>query len=163
MDLNKLFENIKGKSINNLDLDSLEDQNSVQLLQYGQLNCGKKIPLNKLFLAEIDYFNLISFFDLFKKVRFLIIWYNQDEIITDFEIINIEDDLDSFLKDYLFIKEKIAIGEAHLISEGDTCYLGASLINSKKVSQPNSEKLARPREFVLKRKYLKKLFENNCK
>ena len=67
-------------------------------------------------------------------------------------------DIDYYIlfKDYYFIKKAIDNGEAHNLTEGDTTYLGAARINEK-VPQPNSDRLANKREFVLKKKYLQKI------
>jgi hypothetical protein len=58
--------------------------------------------------------------------------------------------------DYYYIKKTIDNGEAHKLREGDTRYLGASRL-SEKVPQPNNERLANKREFVLKKRYLQKI------
>ena len=65
-------------------------------------------------------------------------------------------DFDILFEDYYIIKKAIDNGEAHKLTEGDTRYLGASRIDEK-VPQPNSERLANKREFVLKKKYLQKI------
>ena len=88
----------------------------------------------------------------------MIIWYNEDGIITDLEIYYLSNDFDVLFRDYHYIKKAIDKGEAHKLTEGDTKYLGASRLNEK-VPQPNSEKLANKRELVLKKKFLQKIIQ----
>lgn len=149
------FEELIGKNINDV---SLNDSSTffIATLPYFTKHCGKRYPALKFKLADIDYFNLISFVDLFKYESILIIWYNEYEIITDLELYYLSNDFDVLFKDYYFIKKAIDNGEAHKLTEGDTKYLGAARLNEK-VPQPNSQKMANKREFVLKRKYLQKI------
>ena len=125
-------------------------------LQYSVKVCGRRYPSTKLRLAQIDYFDLISFSQLFKKEAVLIVWHNRDGVITDLELYHLSNDFDVLFEDYYYIKKAIDDGEAHNLREGDTRYLGAARLNEK-VAQPNSEILANRREFVLKRKYLQKI------
>jgi len=79
-----------------------------------------------------------------------------------------EKDLLIIRNDYEVIKAKIERGEAHLLSEGDTEYLGACRKGQKgerPVSQPNSEILAPKRAFSLKTAYMRTVLEyiNNSK
>jgi DNA mismatch repair endonuclease MutH len=72
------------------------------------------------------------------------------EDISDADIFQIR-------KDWEYIVAKIKRGEAHLLSEGDTYYLGActKAANSMVVKdQPMSHILAKPRAFSLKQQYL---------
>lgn len=149
------FEELIGKNINDV---SLNDSSTffIATLPYFTKHCGKRYPALKFKLADIDYFNLISFVDLFKYESILIIWYNEDEIITDLELYYLSNDFDVLFKDYYFIKKAIDNGEAHKLTEGDTKYLGAARLNEN-VPQPNSQKMANKREFVLKKKYLQKI------
>ncbi len=148
------FEQLIGKNINEVDLNE-SSTFFIAPLEYNTKHCGKRYPSSKYRLADIDYFNLISFSNLFKKEAILIIWYFED-IITDLEIYYLSNDFDILFKDYYIIKKAIDNGLAHKLTEGDTRYLGASRLNEK-VSQPNSDKLANKREFVLKKKYLQKI------
>lgn len=72
------------------------------------------------------------------------------EDISDADIFQIR-------KDWEYIVAKIRRGEAHLLSEGDTYYLGActKAANSTIVrDQPNARIPAKPRAFSLKQQYL---------
>jgi DNA mismatch repair protein MutH len=60
-------------------------------------------------------------------------------------------------KDWEYIVNKIKNGEAHLLSEAETYYLGActkAADSSKRRQQPNSDIPAKPRAFSLKQNYL---------
>lgn len=73
-----------------------------------------------------------------------------------------EKDLLIIRQDYNIIVEKIKQGKAHLLSEGDTVYLGAcrkGQKGEKLQSQPNSEELARKRAFSLKPAYMRTILE----
>ena len=148
------FEQLIGKNINEI---SLNESNNffLALLEYNTKLCGRLYPSSKYKLEDIDYFNLISFSELFRHESILIIWY-YEEIITDLEIYHLSNDFDILFEDYYTIKKAIDNGEAHKLTEGDTKYLGASRIDEK-VAQPNSDRLANKREFVLKKRYLQKI------
>lgn len=150
------FEQLIGKNINEI---SLNESNNffLALLEYNTKLCGRPYPSSKYKLADIDYFNLISFSELFCHDSILIVWYH-DEIITDLEIYHLDNDFDVLFNDYYIIKKAIDDGEAHKLTEGDTRYLGASRL-VEKVPQPNSDRLANRREFVLKKKYLQKIID----
>nr|WP_295160066.1 hypothetical protein [uncultured Methanobrevibacter sp.] len=148
------FEALIGKNINEVVLDE-STTFFIAPLEYFYKNCGKRYPASKFKLADLDYFNLIEFYELFKYESILIIWYCND-IITDLELYYLSNDFDVLFGDYYIIKKAIDRGEAHKLREGDTKYLGASRL-SEKVAQPNSDKLANKRELVLKKKYLQKI------
>ena len=148
------FEQLIGRNINEI---SLNESNNFFLapLEYNTKLCGRPYPSSKYKLADIDYFNLISFSELFRHEAILIIWYFED-VVTDLEIYYLTNDFDILFEDYYIIKKAIDDGEAHKLTEGDTRYLGASRIDEK-VPQPKSERLANKREFILKKKYLQKI------
>ncbi|MEE0935564.1 MAG: hypothetical protein U0L42_07825 [Methanobrevibacter sp.] len=148
------FEALIGKNINEVVLNE-STTFFIAPLEYFYKNCGKRYPASKFKLADLDYFNLIEFYELFKYESILIIWYCND-IITDLELYYLSNDFDVLFGDYYIIKKAIDRGEAHKLREGDTKYLGASRL-SEKVAQPNSDKLANKRELVLKKKYLQKI------
>lgn len=149
------FNDLIGRNVDEIDLDESSDFILVTL-KYLYKNCGKRYPSSKLKLADLDYFDLIPFSQLFKKETLFIIWYDETGLITDLEIYYLSNDFDILFNDYYTIKKVIDNGEAHKLREGDTKYLGASRL-PEKVPQPNSEQLANKREFVLKKKYLQKI------
>ena len=149
------FERLIGKNIDEVDLNE-SPTFFIAPLEYTHKLCGKRYPSSKFKIADIDYFDLISFSELFKKEAILIIWYRVDGVITDLEVYYLSNDFDVLVMDYYYIKKAIDNGEAHTLREGDTRYLGASRLNEL-VPQPNSDRLANKREFVLKKKYLQKI------
>lgn len=149
------FERLIGKNIDDVSLNE-SSTFFIAPLEYSTRHCGRRYPSSKFKIADIDYFDLISFSDLFRKEAILIIWYACDGVITDLETYFLSNDFDVLFNDYYYIKKAIDDGEAHLLREGDTLYLGASRL-SEKVPQPNSDRLANKREFVLKKKYLQKI------
>lgn len=149
------FKQLIGKNIDEVDLDESDDFILVKL-EYNTKHCGRRYPATKLKLADIDYFNLISFSELFERDTLFIIWFNDEKIITDLEIYYLSNDFKQLFLDYHTIFKAIRDGKAHKLTEGDTRYLGASRLPDK-VSQPNSDRLANRREFVLKKKYLQKI------
>lgn len=69
-----------------------------------------------------------------------------------------EKDLILIKKDYDTIADRVRKGEAHLLSEGDTVYLGACRKGHKGDAlqkQPNSEMMAKKRAFSLKPSYMR--------
>lgn len=72
------------------------------------------------------------------------------------------EDVFQIQKDWEYIVEKIKRGEAHLLSEGDTYYLGActKAANSRVVmDQPMSRTPAKPRAFSFKQQYINYLIQ----
>lgn len=149
------FEALIGKNINDIALNE-SDTFFIAPLEYSTKLCGKRYPSSKYKLADLDYFNLITFSELFKKEAILIIWHDETGIISDLEIYYLSNDFDVLFTDYYTIKKAIDNGDAHSLREGDTKYLGASRLDEK-VPQPNSDKLANKREIVLKKRYLQKI------
>lgn len=151
------FEALVGKNIEDVVLN--ESQTFfVAPLEYLYKNCGRRYPASKFKLADLDYFNLISFSELFRFEAILIIWHDSTGLITDLELYYLSNDFDVLFNDYVYIKRMIDSGEAHKLREGDTRYLGASRLDDM-VAQPNSERLANRRELVLKKKYLQKIID----
>ena len=149
------FKELIGKSIDEISLDESSDF-FIAKLEYSTKLCGMKYPASKFKIADIDYFNLISFSRLFERETLFIIWYDENRIVTDLELYYLSNDYDVLVNDYYIIKKAIDNGEAHKLTEGDTKYLGAARL-SEKIHQPNNERLANKREFVLKKKYLQKI------
>lgn len=149
------FEALIGKNINEVALNE-STTFFIAPLEYFYKNCGRRYPASKFKLADLDYFDLIDFSELFRFDEILIIWHDETGLITDLELYYLSNDFDVLFSDYYNIKKAIDNGEAHKLREGDTKYLGASRL-AEKVAQPNSEKLANKRELVLKKKYLQKM------
>lgn len=105
-----------------------------------------------------------------KKLKLLLMFYlyEKNKMVEDYKFEIIEywepsnEDLNVICSDWHFIQQKIASGNAHLISEGDTMYLGAATKGanaSVKVKQPFSDTLASPRAFSLKVRYVDAIIE----
>lgn len=125
----------------------------------------------RLVCTMIDYFEIINtnFEDshLIEKCRLmLLLFYLHIQGISnlDYEFIyrilwQLPDkDLLLIKKDYETIAEKVKRGEAHLLSEGDTLYLGACRKGQKGdglQAQPNSKFKAPKRAFSLKPAYMR--------
>ena len=150
------FEQLIGKHIDEVSLDESSDSFFIAVIGYKYKLCGRKYPAFKFKLADIDYFNIISFSDLFNREAIMIVWHDESGLITDLEIYHMSNDFEVLLNDYNHIRKTIDEGQAHRLREGDTKYLGASRLDEK-VTQPHSDILANKREFVLKKKYLQKI------
>lgn len=66
------FEALIGKNINEISLNE-SSTFFIALLEYFTKHCGKRYPASKFKLPNIDYFNLISFYELFKYESILIL------------------------------------------------------------------------------------------
>lgn len=118
-----------------------------------------KINYNEIVNEEFNYSKL-----LFKNKKILIIWYEYEKgkntgecVITDYQLYDMSGDELIIKNDFNIIKEKIIAGNAHLLSEGDTSYLGACTKGStgkNRTSQPYSDIPAMPRAFSLKNSYM---------
>lgn len=125
----------------------------------------------RLVCTMIDYFEIIdtSFEDshLISKCQLMLLLFYlhvSGDAIYDYEFLFRilwqlpEKDLLLIKKDYQTIAEKVRRGEAHLLSEGDTIYLGACRKGQKgdsPQSQPHSDKKAYKRAFSLKPAYMR--------
>lgn len=138
-------------------LDFNDSSVRIAVLEYGIKGCGKRYPREKVYLEEIDFFSVAGFEDLFYFEKLLIFWHREG-MVTDIEIYDIRNDLHALKDDYDIIVEKIANGSAHLLSEGDTVLLGAGLAGGK-CKAPDSDRTARCRAFVLKKRYLQKIID----
>lgn len=140
------------------------------------------VAKERLVFSMIDYKKVIeekwetsSFLE--KNKLLLIMFYlyiNKEQSILDYEfefvhLLNLLKDIsvqdaEQIRRDWEFIVDKIRRGEAHLLSEGDTFYLGActKATNSRVVrDQPRSSVPAKPRAFSLKQTYLNYLIQKN--
>lgn len=118
-----------------------------------------KIDYNSIIDEEFNYSKL-----LFKNKKILIIWYEYDRdkelkdfVITDYQLYDMSGDEIIIKNDFEIIREKVTEGLAHLLSEGDTSYLGActkGATSNDRTRQPFSDIPAKPRAFSLKNAYL---------
>ena len=60
------FEALIGKNINDVSLNESKTF-FIAPLKYSTKVCGKRYPSEKFKIADLDYFNLISFSKLFKR------------------------------------------------------------------------------------------------
>jgi DNA mismatch repair endonuclease MutH len=142
------------------------------------LKSGKLAPKERLVCNIINYLNIVnekwetsSFLE--KNLDTLIIRYIDpiDKNISqlDYKIFNVNihnifsknDDGEQFKKDWNFIVDKIKKGEAHLLSESDTTYLGACTKGSTAAKslrqQPYSDTFAKQRAFSFKTQFMREL------
>lgn len=140
----------------------------------------KYVSKERLVFSMIDYDKVVdekweSSTFLKKNSLLLLMFYLclEGESILDhkFKFIHLLDllkdisaqDVAQIKKDWEFIVAKIGRGEAHLLSEADTYYLGActKAKNSSVVrDQPRSRAPAKPRAFSLKQTYLNYLIQS---
>ncbi|MDD4728921.1 MAG: Sau3AI family type II restriction endonuclease [Dysgonamonadaceae bacterium] len=138
------------------------------------------IAKERLVFSMIDYMTIIaenweesSFLEKNKLILLLFYLYKKELGILDYKfkfcyeldfLNNISNkDAVQIKKDWEYIVDKIKKGEAHLLSEGDTFYLGActkASDSSVRRQQPNSEIPAKPRAFSLKQSYLNYIIQN---
>ncbi|MBU3093390.1 hypothetical protein KPL35_15085 [Clostridium sp. CF011] len=130
----------------------------------------------RLSLSKIDYFEIINenfeFSKLISKNRkLLVIWYEYkkenstnygDFVIHNFQLYNMKIDEDVFKNDFNIIRNKVILGQAHKLSEGDTSYLGAATKGqgTNLVKQPHSKIDAKSRGFSLKNSYMTGILRN---
>jgi DNA mismatch repair protein MutH len=141
----------------------------------------KSTPLKKLLNSEfrskerlvlniINYLEVVnqdfensSFWKKNASILLVFYLYQSDFDLLDYTIKLVEEwnfpstDLEIIKKDWELIRQKIADGKAHELSEGDTFYLGACTKGSKGGNhrkQPNSEIPAKQRAYSLKQGYV---------
>lgn len=139
------------------------------------------IAKERLVFSMIDYDKIIlekwescSFLEKNKLLLLMFYLFEAEKSILDFEfkfvhLLNLladisSQDIEQIKSDWEFIVAKIKRGEAHLLSEADTFYLGActKAKNSSVLrDQPQSRVLAKPRAFSLKQTYLNYIIQRN--
>ncbi|MCX6756187.1 MAG: Sau3AI family type II restriction endonuclease [Candidatus Nomurabacteria bacterium] len=133
----------------------------------------------RLVFSMINYEEIVketweksSFLKKNKVILLMFYLWIQSQSILDYEFKYIhlldllndlsDEDVFQIQKDWEYIVEKIKRGEAHLLSEGDTYYLGActKAANSRVVrDQPMNRTLAKPRAFSFKQQYINYLIQ----
>ena len=161
------FYNYPNNNIASADFENLGVE--LKVTGYVRNKNGSISAKERLVLSKINYNDIINEeFDfsklIFKNKKILIIWYEydytkdiKDFVITNYQLYDMSDDALIIKNDYEIIKEKVIEGNAHLLSEGDTSFLGACVKGEngdEKIGQPNSKYLAKPRAFSLKHSYL---------
>ena len=119
-----------------------------------------------------EEWNSSSFLKKNKVVLLMFYLWIQSQSIIDYEFKFVhlldllndlsEEDVFQIQKDWEYIVAKIRRGEAHLLSEGDTYYLGActKAANSRVVrDQPMNRTPAKPRAFSVKQQYINYLIQ----
>lgn len=131
----------------------------------------------RLIITMIDYFSVVNekFEDSHvwaKAQLILLVYYLYKQEIDnrlDYTIDYVklfsppEEDVKIIEHDFNLIKEKIRVGKAHELSEGDTLYLGAATKAATakyRKAQPFSEELAKPRAFSFKTSYMTYVLNN---
>lgn len=136
-----------------------------------ELKDGTLAIKERLVCTMIDFFEVVD--TPFKESKLfhkcflmLILFYLHDSSLEQYDLKFLfsilwqlpEKDLVIIENDYNLISQKIKDGKAHLLSEGDTMYLGAcrkGQKGDKLVAQPNSLELAPKRAFSLKPSYMR--------
>lgn len=133
----------------------------------------------RLVFSMIDYDSVInetweksSFLKKNRSLLLMFYLWAKDKKILDYKfkfvhLLNLledisEQDILQIRKDWEYIVAKIKRGEAHLLSEGDTYYLGActKAANNRVLrDQPMGRALAKPRAFSFKQKYINYLIQ----
>lgn len=152
----------------------------LKVTPYKWVNNNKKVSAKeRLVLTDINYekdynkhFTESHCYQKMEKILMMFYEHENDKYKYDYIISQVflyqfsqlsEEDQLIILNDYETIISKIKSGNAHLISESDTFYLGACPkgANSKyKVPQPFSSIKAMKRAFCLKNSYMTQLLRN---
>lgn len=137
-------------------------------IQGGKLSAKERLVLNIInYMEEVhNEFETSSFWKKNQKLLLMFYEWKKDVDRGEFKIIETilytypEEDLIIIRKDWELIVNKIKAGQAHLLSEGDTQYLGACTKGANKSSlreQPYSNELAMQRAYSLKQSYMTSL------
>lgn len=140
---------------------------------------SKFVSKERLVFSMINYDSIVaetweqsSFLRKNKTLLLMFYLWAGDQTILDYEfkfshLLNLLEDISvedifQIKKDWEYIVAKIKRGQAHLLSEGDTYYLGActKAANSKVLrDQPMNRTLAKPRAFSFKQQYINYLIQ----
>lgn len=167
---------------NNQEPDFGELGVELKVTPYKKINNGKNISAKeRLVLTMINYmedydidFKESNCFHKLDKILMMFYEHEQDKykyeyIISKIFLYQFEQlplrDQQIIINDYNYIINKIKAGQAHLISEGDTFYLGACTKGATKekslTSQPFNDILASARAFTLKSSYMTQLLRSS--
>lgn len=144
-----------------------------------QLKSKKFSPKERLVFSMIDYMTIIdekwessSFLKKNQLLLLMFYLYEEDKNLLEYkfkiiELLNLLSgvsaaDIAQIQQDWEKIVDKVRRGEAHLLSESDTLYLGAApkaSSSKNRRAQPNSDIGAKPRAFSLKTTYLNYLIQ----
>lgn len=179
----KLFFGYTPNSIQEPDFDSLERELKVApLKKISKKTNSENLRLQKglaakerIVLTIIDYCKLAEESwennSMKDKIRLLLMFYlhesEKKNIDLKFELIDFwepsKEDMKIIREDWKTIQEKVLVGQAHYISEGDTLYLGActkgSTTEKSYRKQPMNKELAKQRAFSLKSSYVNSILE----
>lgn len=137
------------------------------------------VAKERLVFSMINYMEIVhedwensSFLKKNSILLLMFYLYSKEDDLTEytFKIVHLlklledmsDPDIKQIRKDWQFIVDKIRRGEAHLLSEADTSYLGAatkSRSSSDRRDQPYSAERAKPRAFAFKQSYLNTLIQ----
>lgn len=131
----------------------------------GSYSAKERLVLNVIdYMTEVDKtFYTSSFWTKNKKLLLVFYKYDEGKQVGDYKITNTilfqipDEDLPTIMNDWKFIVNKIRMGKAHELSEGDTFYLGACPKGKDRTSlrpQPFSDESAMQRAFTLKQGYM---------
>lgn len=140
---------------------------------------NKLASKERLVFSMINYDTVVnetwlqsSFLKKNKSLLLMFYLWMENQSILDYEfkfvhLLNLledisDEDVFQIQKDWEYIVSKIKRGEAHLLSEGDTYYLGActKAANSRVVrDQPMNRTPAKPRAFSFKQQYINYLIQ----
>ena len=159
---------------NNKEADFPDENLELKVTPIRKNRNGSFSSKERLVLNIIDYHGEIkkAFYqsDFWKKNQtlLLVFYLHEDEVAQELQMIKDvlmydypEEDFKIIRRDWDYIIRKIRRGEAHLLSESDTMYLGACPKGSSKkagmVSQPNSKVPAMKRAYAFKQSYMTQL------
>lgn len=131
----------------------------------GELRAKERLVLNIINYQELIHQEFMSSSFYSKNSRLLLVFYLYDRKlkVLDYKISLVgiwdfpEEDIKVIEHDWKLIQRKVLDGEAHMLSEGDTFYLGACTKGASAKSvrvQPNSNIPAKQRAFSLKTGYV---------
>lgn len=172
--LEEFYFGYKPNSISEPDFNEAQlelKSTPIKKLKNGELVCKERLVLNIINYFDLpkeDFLNS-SFWKKNKNLLLVFYLWEKELITLEYliELVGIwnfpSKDLSIIKKDWDLIQYKVSTGNAHLLSEGDTLYLGACTKGSTSEKslrkQPFSNILAKQRAFSLKRSYLNTIYK----